>query len=243
MISKISGCYLLLGLLALVGSMPAAAADVAVPPVNPESVARLSGLDPQTLEVAEVDPKVRQRINEHVAQYFRAERPKLLTYRAIWAEMHERRANLRISAAENVFDPCQFVTDEALEKANAAVREARQAFREHCGKANQGAAELLAPEQYALVQHAAQNVDVPAPYRWLEMDQRLRKQVLRLVKIHEARQALQRKYPHLQQRQDGQDLRSMIVRVLPDAQKEVLETIEDRMQKPDAAASDEQEAP
>ena len=96
-------------------------AGAEIPPVTLATIAHLGGLDEQTLAVAGVTDQQRTRLIEVLRESLRRERPRLFTYRALWREMVERLGNLRVSAADNSFDPCEFVTDEALEKAEAVV--------------------------------------------------------------------------------------------------------------------------
>lgn len=177
---------------------PAAAEELnAVRELSVAVVAELSGLDGQTLTMASLRKQQAEQIKDRLKQFLRKERPRLSTYRIVWLETVERLENLKASAAANSFDPCEFVTDEAIAKAQAEVRKARDRFEDHCQKASHECEPILKPEEYALVCNARANTEIPAPYRWLELSEACRKHIRRLLRVHEARVKLARKYPQL----------------------------------------------
>ena len=208
--------------------------ETAMPEVNVVTIGRLSGLDDETLAVGSVTGGQKRRIADHLGRYVQREKPRLLTYRAIWVEMAERLGNLKASAKENTFDPCEFVTDEALEGAEAAVAKAREEFENHCRKANVKVRGILGPAQLALVNNACGNGDLPAPYRWLSLGVEGRNLVRRMVRIHRARLDLARKYPNLKKKVSQQHLASQIAKVLTKEQLGALAVLRKRLVKAQA---------
>lgn len=210
-----------------------------IPSVSRETVAFRSGLDASTLSLIDASPAQREQIEDVLSSFMERERPRLSTYRAIWAEMRERKRNLAVSAAENAFDPCEFISDEAMESAQAAVREARDRFNAFCATASEPVADMLEPEQYALVRNAAANPLLPAPLRWLELDDEQRRDLLRLVQVHEARRRLAERYPHLRDRFDEANLVRQARQILDaDAARELDELL-DQLEAADATGLDE----
>ncbi len=201
-----------------------------IPPANVSTVAELSGLDEKTLTVILASPQQKNHVTDHLEQFVRRERPKLFTYRAIWAEMVERLENLRASAAENTFDPCEFVTDEAVEKAEAAVKEAAERFKQQCRMASDNIETFLSPDQCILVRNARANGGIPAPYCWLSLGENSKDQIQRLVSIYRARLELAQKYPHFKGKVSEEQLESQIAAVLSKQQTETLDTLRRRLQ-------------
>jgi len=214
----------------LASSLPSPKEHTVIPAVSVTTIAKLSGLDEETLNVAQVKAAQRGRLIEHLNRFVQRERPKLFTYRALWAEMVERRENLRASAAENTFDPCEFVTDEALGKAEAVVRDAKERFEDHCRNASDRIATFLEPGQQTLVMNARSNGNIPGPYRWLELDEALKGKIRRLLMIHKARVELVRKYPQLESKISQEQLESQIEKILTPQQLVNLEVLRRRVQ-------------
>jgi len=201
-----------------------------IPPASVGTVAQFSGLDDETLDAALATAQQRERISDHLERFVKRRRPQLYTYRAVWAEMVERLENLTASAAENTFDPCEFVTDEAVEKAQAAVKKAAERFREQCRQASDRIDTLLESNQCLLVRNALANGDIPAPYRWLSLDENTRDQIRRLVCVHRARVELTKKYAHLKGKVSPEQLESQIAAILSVQQIQTLEAIRQRLQ-------------
>jgi hypothetical protein len=208
--------HILVLTLALAGAGPAPADEIPspIPPINLDTVAALSGLDSQTLALAEVADQQHRELDEHVSQFLRKQRPRLFTYRALWAEMLERYENLKASAAENTFDPCEFVTDEALEKAKAAVQRAKETFEQHCCTASDEAKAIMSPDQYRLVLNSRANTDLPVPYRWLDLDKSSKDQIKRYIQVYQARLKLIERYPNLKGKLSYEELKTQIAGTL-----------------------------
>ena len=113
-------------------------------------------------------------------------------------------------------------------RAQAAVREAQRAFESFCGNAHEPLQAMLTAEQYQIIQNASANAGLPAPYRWLDLDDAGRRAVRRAVEVHEARQRLARKYPHLEQHVASQPLAQQVEQTLSDAQKQQLARLQER---------------
>jgi molybdopterin converting factor small subunit len=184
-----------------------------VPPVNAETVAKLSGLDEPTLEMAGVADRKQAKIQKKLQDFLEQRRAELMTHRAICSEMRERYKNLKASAEENTFDPCRFVTDEALEKTARQVDEARREFQTLCREATGIARKMLSGQKSALIERASSNPRLPAPYRWLDLNKQQRQAARRIVQVHRARQELAEEYPKLRERlsQERVDQRMMEV--------------------------------
>lgn len=201
----------------------------AVRELNVAAIAELSGLDGQTLTMASLRKQQEGQIKDRLRQFLRKERPRLSTYRIIWLETVERLENLKASAAANSFDPCEFVTDEAIAKAQAEVRKARDRFEDHCRKASHECEFLLKPEEYALVCNARANTGIPAPYRWLELSEACRRHMRRLLRVHEARVKLARKYPQLKAKLSEGWLSEQVEKLLDKKQLAVLASLRSRL--------------
>lgn len=211
-----------------VGVLGAVEDPAALPTVDVKTIAKLSGLDDWTLGLAALTQEQRQRVKTHLKGFFRRERPKLFTYRAIWAEMVERHENLKASAAENTFDPCEFVADEALEKARSAVEAAKERFEQQCHKASDRIDAFLDEQQYAIVVNARANPNITPCYRWLRLNKADRNQIKRFLQIHEARVKLGRKYPHLKSKISEERLTKQIHEILSRDQLLTLKALEAR---------------
>lgn len=216
-----------------VHAAPASGNEEWVPPLTERTVARLSGLDPQTLRAAGVSAEQRQQIADHLQAFFTRQRPRLMTHRAIWLEMRERAGNLASSAERNVFDPCEFVTDEALEKARAQTREARDRFRAACRRANERVEQMVTPERFRLIENAGNNPALPAPYHWLALDEAQRRNIERVVRVHRARRQLALKYPHLKEKFNEQNRDRAIAQLLPENQQQRLASLRERLDQLD----------
>lgn len=200
-----------------------------IPAVNMETVSGLAGLDAKTLALASVTAKQMEQISRHLAVFIKRQRPKLFTYRALLSETIERYQNLKASAAENSFDPCMFVTDEALEKASLAVHKAEEKFRHHCRTASDEVDNFLTPNQYALVKNARSNYGIFAPYKWLCLEEESRKQLKRFQRVYEARLQLVKKYKHLGKNISLKDLENQIAGFLSIEQLSALENLKKKL--------------
>ncbi|NBC11014.1 MAG: hypothetical protein GVY24_04660 [Planctomycetes bacterium] len=203
----------------------ASAEDRAVPEVRREVLADLAGLDAQTVAVLKLSPQQEKQVWQTLDEFLSAKRPHLLTHRMIWAEMRERYRNLESGARANAFDPCEFVTDEALRDAAKRLRDARLEFEATCRQVHAGLALILEPQEMRLVQNAALNHGLPSPYRWLDFDDEQRKAVRRVVEVHYARRELVAQYPHLASRFRESDLEKHIDNLLTEGQREELTTL------------------
>lgn len=197
---------------------PCGAREV-VAPVTAETVASICGLDEDFCAVADVGPDQHRRLVEALSAFVKRNRPMLFTYRAIWAEMLERLENVQSSAAQNAFDPCQFVTDDAIGNASAAVQEARRKFEDACRQALDALAMELKESQLAILKLAGANRDLPGPYRYVEMSDSTRDQLRRIMQVHQARLALAQRYPHLRGQVNQDMLAKQMDHCLDEAQQ------------------------
>lgn len=202
-----------------------------IPPVNRQTVARFSGLDKKTLRVAGVSQAQRRQIRGRLDGFLERQRPMLLTRRAAWSQMRERHNNLKASAKRNTFDPCKFVTDEALEKTTKQIKRARERFYQICRKANDRVLNVLNEDQQAIVKRAADNAPLPAPYRWLALSQSQQKTVKRLVEVHRARKALADQYPHLKKKLTTKRLDQRVAQAVGEHEAKRLSRLRDKLTK------------
>lgn len=209
-----------LACLSLIAMAAAAPADHEDLEVSVPSVAWQAGADTETLRAGGLNPEQLQTAQRVLPEFLQDHRPRLMTYRAIWAEMVERLGNLKQSAQENTFDPCEFVTDDAVEAATVQVEQAAERFRKHCRKAAEmiGRKASLTAKQKAIMANARYNRGLPSPYRWLSLTKRVRTNIQRIHLIHRARVKLAEKYPQMADRLSKEDPRSRIRNLLSKTQ-------------------------
>ncbi len=211
-----------------------------VPPVDISTVARLSGVDKQTLTVISITSQQKEKLKTYLVQFLEIQKPRLLTYRILWNESRERLRNLESSAAENAFDPCQFVTDEAIEKCYAEVKSARERFEEHCRTAAKEFDNLFGPEQCKIIKNTRSNCGIQSPYRWLLLEPSQKEQIRRFVRVYEARVKLAQKYPQLEKNLSRDSLQKKVEEILTKKQKLLLGKLKKKISKQNSHEQKEQ---